>query len=80
MGGWYIGIAIGVVVLLVVVAIVGLLLQVASRLSEQAGMASEALDHAQTHTLPLWEVATTNRATWSILEGATRAREAVEQA
>lgn len=79
MGGWYVGVAVGVVVVLVVVVIVGLLLQVAARLSEQAGMASEALDHAQAHTLPLWDVATTNRTTRSILEGAVRAREAVEQ-
>lgn len=77
--GWYIGIAIGVVVVLVVVAIAALLLRFAAQIRRQAGMATAALDAAQVNTASLWEVATTNRTAKAVLEGAIRAREAVEQ-
>lgn len=78
LGGWYVGIAVGVAVVLVVVAVVLLLIQVAVQIRRQAGMAVAALEDARTNTQPLWDVATTNRTATAILEGAIRAREAVE--
>lgn len=78
LGGWYAGIGIGFAVVAVVVVIVALILDIASKISRQAGMAVEALDAAQVNTLPLWDVAVTNRTARAILEGAGRARKAVE--
>lgn len=78
MGGWYLGIVIGAVVVLIVAAVALLLIQVAGRIRRQAGMAVAALEDARANTLPLWDVATTNRTAKSVLEGAIRAREAVE--
>lgn len=78
LGGWYVGIAVGVAVVLVVVAVALLLIQVAARIQRQAGMAVAALEDARANTQPLWDVAQTNRTAKSILEGAIRAREAVE--
>lgn len=78
LGGWYLGIAIGVAVVLVVVAVALLLIQVAARIRRQAGMAVAALEDARGTTQPLWDVETTNRTAKSILEGAIRARHAVE--
>ncbi len=78
MGGWYLGIVIGVVVVLIVAAVALLLIQVAGRIRRQAGMAVDALEDARANTQPLWDVATTNRRAKSVLEGAIRAREAVE--
>jgi hypothetical protein len=79
LGGWYVGIVIGVVVVIVVVVIVGLILQVATNIRRQAGMAIDALDQAHVTTQPLWDVATTNHTARCILEGAIRAREAIER-
>lgn len=77
-GGWYLGIAIGVVVVLIVVAVALLLIQVAARIRRQAGLVVAALEDARANTQPLWDVAETNRTAKGILEGAIRAREAVE--
>lgn len=79
LAGWYVGIVIGFAVVLVVVVIVAFILDAAAKIRRQAGMAADALDQAQVNTLPLWAVADTNRAARAILEGAIRAREAVEQ-
>lgn len=76
--GWYVGIAIGVVVVLVVVAVVLLIIDAASKIATQAGLAREALDGARANTQPLWDVAETNRTAMAVLEGAVRARHAVE--
>lgn len=78
LGGWYLGIAIGVVVVLIVAAVALLLIQVAARIRRQAGMAVAALEDVRDNTQALWDVATTNRTARSVLEGAIRAREAVE--
>lgn len=76
--GWYVGIGLGLVVVLVVVAIVLLIIDVASKIATQAGMAREALDGARANTQALWDVAETNRTAVAVLEGAVRARHAVE--
>ncbi len=78
LGGWYVGIAIGVLVVLIVAVVALLLIQVAARIRRQAGMAVAALEDARANTQPLWDVATTNRTAKGVLEGAIRAREAVE--
>lgn len=78
LGGWYVGVAIGFVVIVVVVVIVALILDIASKINRQAKLATEALDDAQVNTLALWDVGTTNRTARAVLEGAAKARKAVE--
>lgn len=80
LGGWWLGVAIGAVVVLVVVAVAVALIALARRIAGQAGMATAALEEATRNTAPLWEVGTTNRRAYAVLEGAIRAREALEDA
>lgn len=80
LAGWWLGVAIGVVVVLIVVAVVVTIIVLARRITRQAGQASAALDEACRHTDPLWELRTTNDRSRAILEGAVRAREALEDA
>lgn len=80
LGGWWLGVAIGAVVVLVVVAVAVALIALARRIAGQAGMATAALEEATRNTTPLWEVVTTNRRVYAVLEGAIRAREALEDA
>lgn len=79
LGGWYVGIAIGAAVVVVVVIVVGTIIFLAARIAKQAAMATEALELAEANTKPLWQVNVTNRTGLAILEGAKRAREAVER-
>ncbi len=78
LGGWWVGASIGLVVVVIVVVVVVTIIVLARRIARQAGMATRALDDAERNTRPLWDVATTNQRALAILEGAVRAREAVE--
>lgn len=78
LGGWWVGTAIGVVVVLVVAAIAITLILLARRLNNQAELAIEALEAAELNTRPLWDVGTTNAEAMAILQGARMAREALE--
>lgn len=76
--GWYLGFAIGGAVVVVVVLVAGALIFYADRIGRQAEMATEAIADAYRNTLPLWEVAETNRSARGILEDARTAREVLE--
>lgn len=78
LGGWWLGVVIGVLVVLVVAAVVITIILLARRIERQAGNAIRAIDQATTNTDPLWELGTTNATAVAVLEGAVRAREAVE--
>jgi hypothetical protein len=60
--GWYVGYAIGIGVVLIVVVVVGWIIRSASRIGRQADGAVRALGSATATTLPLWHLADTNRA------------------
>lgn len=78
LGGWWVGTAIGVLVVIIVAAVVITIIMLARRIGRQAGMAIEALEAGEQNTRGLWDVGTTNQHALAILEGAVRAREAVE--
>lgn len=80
LGGWWVGVGIGVVVVLVVAAVVVTIIALARRITRQAVMAIGALDAAEANTRALWDVGTTNGTALAVLEGAIRAREALEDA
>lgn len=60
--GWYVGYAIGALVVVIVVAVVSWLIYLASTIGRQAGEATRAIESATANTLPLWRLADTNRA------------------
>lgn len=76
--GWYLGFAIAGAVVVVVVLVVGTLIFFAARIARQAEMATEALEGAYRNTLPLWDVAQTNRTALGILDDARTARKVLE--
>lgn len=76
--GWYVGFAVGFAVIVVVVVIVATILNLASKISQQAQDAVEALDDGQANSLPMWDVSATNRIATAILRNARKARSAVE--
>lgn len=78
MFGWYLGFAIGGAVVLVVVLVVGTIIFYAQRIGRQAETATAAISDAYRNTLPLWEVADTNRSARGILEDARTARNVLE--
>lgn len=72
--GWFVGLGIGFAIVLVVVVIVATILATASRISGQARAAIRALDQGRVNTLPLWDVAETNRSLKGIVTAAQAAR------
>ena len=77
LGGWYVGLAIGLAVVAVVVIVVTTILILARRISKQAQMAIDALDEARANTLPLWDVQQINDSAKRILESMRAARGAL---
>ncbi len=80
LGGWWVGVGVGVAVVVVVVVVVVTIILQASHIARQAKMASAALDEATANTQPLWKLQATNQTALAVLEGAVRAREALEDA
>lgn len=76
--GWYLGLAIGFVVVWVVVIVVAAILSRAARIAKQAQDVITALDRGRITTLPLWDVDEINKSANAILDRATEAREALE--
>ena len=72
--GWNLGLAIGFVVILVVVALVAPILALAGRIGRQAPMINEALKRAQSDTAPLAELRTTIDHAQTIIAGLERGR------
>lgn len=77
---WWVGSIIGGVVVLVVAAVVVTLIVLAERIARQARMATAALDQAELNTRGLWQVGGVNDQALAVLEGAVRARHALEDA
>ncbi|MGH3621143.1 MAG: hypothetical protein ACRDQ5_05045 [Sciscionella sp.] len=77
LGGWYVGLAIGFLIVLVVVIVVGTILALATRVLVQARTAVTSLEEARATTQPLHELGRTNESLRSILQGAQAARRAL---
>lgn len=76
--GWWVGYAIGVVVITLVVAEVAAILTLAGRIGKQAAAITEALDDSRVHTLGLWDVEKANKSVRSIIFSAQQARSVLE--
>jgi hypothetical protein len=72
--GWNLGLAIGFVVILVVVALVAPILALAGRIGRQAPMINEALTRAQNDTASLADLRTTIDHAQTIIAGLERGR------
>lgn len=72
--GWYVGLAIGFVVVVVVVILVAAILALAARIGRQARTGIEQMDEARTATLPVWEIQKINTSTTAIWRAAEAAR------
>lgn len=72
--GWYVGYAIGAVIVSLVVVLVATILTLARKIGVQAQEAIVALDEARVNTLPLWEVNKASDGLRSITMTASRAR------
>lgn len=76
--GWMIGLGIGALVVAIVVVVVGLIIDAASRIERQAGEAIDALETTYSHTRPLWDVQTTNETLGTIVRQCQLARRRLE--
>ncbi len=76
--GWYMGLAIGFLVVVVVVIIVAFILMQAGRIGRQAREGIELMDEARESTLAVWKLQTLNSAASSIWKSATSARKILE--
>jgi len=74
---WYIGLIVGFVVVVVVVAVAGWLLTIASRIGDQAQRAGEVLGRTGRNVAPASEVRRANDSATAILDLAARARAAL---
>lgn len=75
--GWYVGIAIAFLVIVVVVAIVSAILTLAARISQQAQTAIQGLEQVRINTAPLAGVDKTNASGLAILKACQTARGAL---
>lgn len=73
--GWYIGWAIGLVVVLIAAGLLLTIIALGRRIARQATDITHALDGARENTLPLWEVRTTNHTIDRITGNLATARE-----
>lgn len=71
---WYVGWAIGVVVVLIAAVLLVAIIALGRRITGQAVTITEALDGARANTDGLWEVRTTNSAIDRITRGLATAR------
>ena len=76
---WIVGWAAGVVVVALVAVLVLAITALAQRIVGQAGSITTALDGAREHTLPLWDVRTTNHALDRVTRGLRRVRTGAEE-
>lgn len=75
---WFIGYAVGLVVVLLVVALLVLMIRGAAKVADQADAVVNALELARDRSAGLWEVGTTTATTRRITAAATAARHHVE--
>jgi ABC-type multidrug transport system fused ATPase/permease subunit len=76
--GWYIGFAIAIVVIGIVVILVASILVLARRIGEQAVRIDESLNDGRANTLALWDVANVNDELNQIVRRAATARSVLE--
>jgi ABC-type multidrug transport system fused ATPase/permease subunit len=76
--GWYIGFAITIVVIAIVVTLVASILVLARRIGEQAVAIEESLNDGRVRTLALWDVANVNEQLNQIVRRAATARSVLE--
>ncbi len=72
--GWYVGWAIGLVVVLLAAGLLLTIIFVGRRITGQAVNITQALDGARVNTDPLWDVRNTNHAIDRITRGLAAAR------
>jgi hypothetical protein len=72
--GWYIGFALAVLVIAIVVILVAAILTLARRIGEQAMDIEESLNDGRIRTLALWDVANVNDQLNQIVRRAATAR------
>ena len=75
--GWYIGDAIALVVIVIVVILAGMILGLARRIGVQDEAITASLDEGRLNTLPLWEVDKVNEELRLIVRNAEQARAAL---
>jgi hypothetical protein len=76
--GWYLGYALGALVVVIVVVVVSWIIRSASTIARQAREATDAIERAQPRTAPLWRVAETNRALTRLHDKLRTARTSLE--
>lgn len=76
--GWYVGLTVAFAIIVVVVIIVASILQLASKIGQQAAAAIQALDASRHNTLPLWDVQKVNDGARGIHDAARTARRVLE--
>jgi CHASE1-domain containing sensor protein len=72
--GWYVGLAIGFVIVSVVVVLVATILTLAARIGSQARTGIEAMEEARAATASVWEIQKINVSTTAIWRAAESAR------
>ncbi len=77
--GWYVGLAIGFLIVVVVVILVAMILMQASRIGNQALEGIDRMDEARISTLAVWDLQKINTSATAIWRGAEAAREALVQ-
>jgi len=75
--GWYVGWAVGLVVVLIAAGLLLAIIGLGRRISRQAVDITQALDGARANTDALWEVRTTNHAVDRITRHLAAARKAL---
>ena len=73
--GWYIGWAVGLVVVLIAATLLLAIIALGRRITRQAGEITQALDGARANTDARWEVRGTNHAIDRVTRGLAAARE-----
>jgi len=76
--GWYVGFAITIVVIAIVVICVAAILALARRINTQAVAIENALEQARVQTLPLWAVGNVNDELNQIVRRAATGRSVLE--
>jgi Na+-transporting NADH:ubiquinone oxidoreductase subunit NqrF len=75
--GWYVGLALGAIIIAVVVVLVAIILGLARRIAVQAKQITAAIDDARVNTLPLWDVDKVNESLRLTAKHAQEARRAL---
>lgn len=78
--GWYVGFVIGAVAIVIVVALVAAILNLARGIGNQAVAITEALAESCENTLALWDVEKANVGLRSVVKSAQQARSVLEGA